>query len=143
MKKFLTIPTLALSVAVLAGCGGGDTLVIQVPTTTEQSTTTTSTTIPPTMPPTTLSRATLDSLYVDSIRTQIPGLWMLDDNGLLEFGYLVCGHFQNGGTNDDLIQTIIDVGVDSNATEQMMLDLAGASGVAVAILCSEYEWKLG
>ena len=137
-KLFLIIPSIAL----LASCSGGkETVYVQVPVTAAATTQPTPPNI--TAPPTTESVAYLEEMYIRGVRQSATNLWSLTDSQLLELGYMTCIHFQNGGTNEDLINAIIVAGIDNGASEEAITDMAGATGVAVAIICPEYAWKLG
>lgn len=139
MKKTIITSTLALGI--LTGCSGGTkTVYVPVPVTAAPTTVT----LPPvTAPPTTVSRVSVDDLYIEEVRDRTTQLWSLSDNELLEFGYLTCSHFQNGGTNEALLDMIIQAAIDNGTSEEIMLDIAGVTGIAVAVLCPEYSWKLG
>lgn len=143
MKKIILI---AMALGLLTACGGTETVYVPIQMT-MPPTTAPATTAPPTteryVPPTTESRADMEDLYISAVRAKTTELWSISDNDLLELGYMTCSHFQRGGTNDDLINTIIVAGIDNGVSEQTMVDMAGATGVAVAILCPEYAWKLG
>lgn len=147
MNKFFTAVTVGVAIFVLNGCaGGGDTIILQMPTTTVAATTAPTLptiTTPKTVPPTTESRANLEDLYLRGVRSGTTELWSLSDADLLDLGYMTCSHFQRGGTNDDLINAIVVAGIDNGVSEGVITDMAGATGVAVAILCPEYAWMLG
>lgn len=147
-KSNITKSLIGLSVGaavVLSSCSGdGKTVIIQVPASTIPTTTVAPTTTEELIaPPTTISRATLEAFYVDSVRSQTTNLWSLSDSDILELGRLTCAHFQSGGTNQDLLDMIIAAAISNGTSEGAMMDVAGATGIAVAILCPEYSWKLG
>lgn len=141
MKSTKVLIPPALVLAALAGCTGTkETVYVPMPVTAAPTTVT----LPViTTPPTTESRASLEDLYIRGVRSGTTELWSLSDADLLDLGYMTCSHFQRGGTNDDLINAIVVAGIDNGVSEGVITDMAGATGVAVAILCPEYAWMLG
>jgi hypothetical protein len=62
---------------------------------------------------------------------------------IIDFGWAVCDYLVTGGTGDGVIDLILQAGSETGASEQIMLDYAGASGLAVAWLCPDQSWKIG
>lgn len=140
VRTKVLIPS-ALALTALAGCTGTkETVYVPMPITAAPTTVT----LPSiTVPPTTAAQVDLEDIYLNGVRTQTSNLWALTDEQLLQLGYMTCEHFRNGGSNDDLINAIIVAGIDNGASEGIITDMAGATGVAVAVLCPEFAWKLG
>lgn len=138
MKK--TLATIAIIIA--SGCtvqiGGGEeaaptTTVAKTTTTTSSTTTTTTTTLPE---PTTEEQYLLDVAAFTSL-----GL-LYDDFTILEFGRMVCEYFSLGGDSEGLAAIIYEAGLANNSSEDLMMDFAGAAGLAVTNLCPEWSYKV-
>lgn len=138
MKK-----SLALAAAILvSGCtvqiGGSDeaqpaTTTTVAKTTTTTSSTTTTTTLPP---------VTAEEQYLLDV-AEFTSLGLLyDDFTILEFGRMVCEYFSLGGDSEGLAAIIYEAGLANNSSEDLMMDFAGAAGLAVTNLCPEWSYKV-
>lgn len=82
-----------------------------------------------------------EDYFVDAViyETSLGGF--MTEYDILETGYMVCDFFRAGGTSQELAEIIYESGVTSGAGEDVMLDFAALSGLAVTWLCPDQGWK--
>lgn len=138
MKKTLA----AIAVIIVSGCtvqiGGGESESAATTTTVAKTTTTTSSTTTTT----TVPELTAEEQYLLDV-AEFTSLGLLyDDFTILEFGRMVCEYFSLGGDSEGLATIIYEAGLANNSSEDLMLDFAGAAGLAVTNLCPEWSYKV-
>jgi hypothetical protein len=124
-----------VTAAALTACAPKLVVMPQATTTTTAATTTTTTQVAEVITQYVSDR----DLYVRDVYavTRLP-LW-LTDSQIVQYGYLICQYFDRGNKPTDLAQLIYKFGVQSNVTQEQMLDLASAAGLAVTYLCPQYS----
>lgn len=141
MKKFL----LATPLLLFASCTTKE--VIYMPATTVETTvvetTAVETTMPEPEPSITLSNTTKEVLYLSTVKDNTLLSIYFDDDFLVEFAYLVCDFYANGGTQEELFNIIIQVVYDNNLSDSVTGDLAYAAGAGIVAFCPEYRYTLG
>lgn len=115
-------------------------------TTTVEATTTT--VAPPTSPETYLTAPPTtapdpERLFVADVLRETSLGSSLTTRQIIDFGWAVCTYLTSGGTGEGVIELIMQAGSETGASDQMMLDYAGASGLAVARLCPSEGWRIG
>lgn len=138
-KKFLPL-------LLLAGCTINRTTVVAPSTTLPKPTTTVETTVPEetflTAPTTTLSFDE-EEFYIAMVKSETDLEWTYSDAEILNFGYGFCDMVDQGYSMDDIFTAMAQIQIEQGLSEQFMLDIASAFGMAVPAFCPEYEWMLG
>jgi hypothetical protein len=80
--------------------------------------------------------ATMDELYLSTVREGADSFAGIDDATLIEFGQAVCTGFDSGATFAELAAMGLDTTLDN-------IDLGYTMGVAVGAYCPEYSDELG
>ena len=135
MKKTALL-ALAVAPLVFSACAGEDRVIIVRETIPEDTvaevTTTTEKFLQPT---TTVTYFNPEDVFLSAVLNETTLGIYYTETQILSFGYLVCQHYSNGGTSDELVESIYNAGVANNATDDVMLAFAEASGIALRELC--------
>lgn len=138
MKKTAAIA----GILMLAGCATSKgevielstTTVVEAPTTTTiAATTTTETTIPP---------FNEEEFYIEMVKSETDLEWQYNDYDILQFGRGFCDMLDQGYAIDDIFTAMAEIQITEGLSEQFMLDIASAFGMAVPAFCPEYQWMM-
>lgn len=136
MRRLLALAAVAVTVTACTP----KVVMVAPPTTLAPSTTVAPTTTEPAPVTTAYRPATVnpERQYIRDIYVETNIGDFLDEDKLMAFGYLVCSHYQGGGTDAGLVDMMYKAGVANNLSDSQMLEWASAAGIAVRNLCPEY-----
>lgn len=140
VHKLVTSAAIAAAAVLGSACTREIVVVQEAPTTTTAATTTTEAPPETTEPP--VEYISDDELFLNAVSDETSLGMSFSDRELLDLGNTMCQFLRAGGTADELIQMIVDTGMSSGVSEQVMLDYAGLAGLAVRFLCPDQGWKI-
>ena len=124
MKKVVLSALIAIPLTVSA-CSGQDRVVIVrdtvAPTTQPEATTTTEKFI---YTPTTVPYVGREDRYLFGVMNETTLGFYYTETQILSFGYMVCQYYDQGGTDEGLVEVIYNAGVANYASDDVMLAFA-------------------
>ncbi len=130
----------AISILMLAGCTSGTKEVSLATTTTVAATTTT---VEATTTTVYIEPFNEEEFYIETVKEETDLEWSYNDYDILQFGRGFCELLDQGNSADDIFTAMAQIQISEGLSEQFMLDIAAAFGIAIPVFCPEYVQDAG